>query len=247
MTSSATEYAKQILARPTDRDKQRKVGGSNLSNGCSRCLADDLLGVPREQGIYNMGAVLGTAIHAYLEDRNQDPTALQEQKVGLGYIPNYGAVGSRLDLYRPDAQQVVDWKTTTRDKMAKYKKLILDPSDKELDTDAQARARAMLEQYIRQVMLYAWSLVQDGFPVKEVAIVFVCRDGQVIENDVWGFEIPYQEEIATSTWDRALRLWDWLENGGDPTTLPSHEECYYCESVRPFVQGGVSGKPRVKL
>lgn len=234
---SATNYVKQILSRPTKRDKQRKVGGSNISNGCTRCLADDLLGNNREQGVYNMGAIVGTAIHAYLEERNLEENALLEYKVGLGYIPGYGKITSRLDLYRPDHKQVVDFKTTTRDKMERYKRLVEENPPADMDTDLLASARATLEQYIRQATLYAWSLAQDGFPVETVAIVFVCRDGQIVDRDVWGFEIPYQEHIAVAAWNRVLRLWEWLENPAhDVNTLPSHDECYYCNEVRPFVQ-----------
>ena len=74
------QYVKDILLRKTDRDRQRKVGASNMSNACSRCLADDLLGIPQGSSPYNMGAIVGTAIHEYLEKRNFDTTAHREKR-----------------------------------------------------------------------------------------------------------------------------------------------------------------------
>ena len=64
-----------------------------------------------------MGAVIGTAIHAYLEERNLDAHALKEQHVTIGEIPGYGTVGSTTDLFleRVDNGRVVDWKGLTLD------------------------------------------------------------------------------------------------------------------------------------
>lgn len=240
---NSTDYVKAILKRPTDRDKQRKVGGSNIVNACTRCLADDLLGVPREQGLYDMGAILGTAIHAYLEERNMDPAAFLEYKLGIGYIPGYGKVGSRLDLYRSDARQVIDLKTSTRDKMRLYQRIIENGSEDGFDTDQMETARYTLESYVRQVNVYAWALAQDGYPVETVSIVFVCRDGSVVDQDVWGFEMPYNPSIAVKVWERTTYLWEWLQ---DPENLvedlESHNLCYYCNNVRPL-----HSKPKVTL
>ena len=108
------QYVKDILLRKTDRDRQRKVGASNMSNACSRCLADDLLGIPQGSSPYNMGAIVGTAIHEYLEKRNFDTTAHREMRVQLGRIEGYGPVHSTTDLYIPrvDGGMVIDFKTT---------------------------------------------------------------------------------------------------------------------------------------
>lgn len=110
MKSNDAEYIKAILKRPTERDKAVRIGASNMSNACTRCLADDLLGVKKHGGPYNLGAVLGTAIHEYIEHRNLDETAGKEMKVVLGEIPGYGLVGSTTDIYREDTQTIIDLK-----------------------------------------------------------------------------------------------------------------------------------------
>ena len=110
MSFSASEYVKDILLRKTDRDQSRRVGPSNLSNECTRCLADDMLNAPREQGVYNMGAIVGTAIHAYLEERNLDELALREQSNTVGYIEGYGVIKGSTDLYLPNERAVLDFK-----------------------------------------------------------------------------------------------------------------------------------------
>ena len=239
--SDTTQYVKNILLRPTDRDKQRKVGASNLVNACTRCLADDFLGNSREQGTYNMGAIVGTAVHKYLEDRNMDPDAHQELKVTLGHIRNYGTVTARLDLYLPRQGLVVDFKTSTRDKIEDYKKVLDNGSEDGFDTDGMAQARYKMEAYVRQATLYAWGLAQRGFPVEDVAIVFIARDGQIVDRDVWGLTVPYSKETALNVWSRGEALWEWLqETDNKPEDLPSHDECYYCNQVRPYIDKKVT-------
>lgn len=233
---SATEYVKNILRRPTERDKQRLVGASNMSNPCTRCLADDIAGNYREQGLYDMGAVLGTAIHDYLDKRNNDENAVKEAKVLLGPIQGYGDITSRTDLYRKDAKQILDFKTTSRDKMATYRRIIENGSEDGFDSETMEKARTTLTQYVHQAMLYAYGAEEAGAEVKSVAIVFVCRDGQIIDRDIWGFEMPYDRHIAENTFDRTMNLYNWLQAGNDVNQLESHPDCYYCSEVRPYVR-----------
>lgn len=233
---SAAEYTKRILSRKTARDKQRLIGASNICNPCDRCLADDILERPREGGTYNMGAVLGTAIHAYLDERNTDPSAQREISVTLGEIPGYGVITSRTDLYIGSEKMSVDFKTTTRDKIKLYQRVVEQETASDYDTDAIRDARATLESYVYQVQLYAWGLVQKGLPVNRVAIVFIARDGQIIDRDVWGLELPYRQDWAVRAFQRAVDLYYWLQHpDNDPEDLVSAESCYYCNQVRPFV------------
>ncbi len=106
----AGEYVKNILLRRTKRDMQKRVGASNISTACTRCLADDLLGIERPQSVYDMGAIVGTAIHDYLDKRNQDDTAYKERKVVLGSIEGYGEIKSTTDLYIESDRHVIDFK-----------------------------------------------------------------------------------------------------------------------------------------
>ena len=67
----------------------------------------------------------------------------------------------------------------------------------------------------------------------QVDIVFVCRDGQIVDRDIWGHSMPYDPALAETTFNRAAKLWEWLQTpGNDPDDLPSQEHCYYCSVVR---------------
>lgn len=125
-----------LLRAETDRDRQVRVGASNLSNGCQFCLASNLLGFDRatsEGGRAWGGRVLGTSIHATLESRMREAMkanrngfaerftgARIEQKLSIGTLGTYGDIYSTPDLVLPDRGDghVFDWKGTTDTKMA---------------------------------------------------------------------------------------------------------------------------------
>lgn len=229
------QYVRDVLVRPTDRDKQRKVGASNLSNACTRCLAEDMMGVRRGTSKYNMGAIVGTAIHEYLEQRNTDPTAQREMRVELGEIPGYGTISSTTDLYLPEKEAVFDFKTTTYDKLTTYQRAGEQPPSK-FDTDQLRGARETLERYFRQAQLYAYGVERLGKPVRTVAIVFICRDGRIVDRDVWAPPPrPYNPEQAKKILERAHKIWNYLQTEGDVERLKSDEHCYYCNFVRPTI------------
>jgi len=117
-----------LLKLPTARDQQTRVGASNISNQCDRCLAYNFAGDDRSTPILDqawMGRVLGTAFHGLLESRMRDllgegdnlderqlavarrhmelmvgsfPQAKPETHVFFGQLENYGAVGGTIDL-----------------------------------------------------------------------------------------------------------------------------------------------------
>lgn len=218
----ASKYVRDILKRPTDRDQQRTVGASQLSSECTKCLAEAMVTGQGHQSEYNMGAIVGTAIHEYLEHRNRDPKVLKEYHGLIDVIPGYGEIGSTTDLYRIDKHNLVDFKTTTRDKLEKYLR------DWQNDTRNET-----IERYFRQASLYAYMLEAE---VKTISIAFICRDGQVVDRDVVVISRPYDERIAVATMNRAKRLWKWLEeNNMDWQQLNSHEGCYVCNFVRPLL------------
>ena len=233
---SAEQYVKNLFNQGSERDRQRMIGASNMSSACTRCLADDMLQVTRPQGVYDMGKEVGTAIHAYLEDRNRDWYALPERKVVIGTIEGYGEISSTTDLVRIDPDtggvHIVDFKTTARDKLSWYRAVV--QQDPEFDSPLQAKARWTLSQYFRQAQLYALGVHNTlHMEPAQVDIVFVCRDGQIVDRDIWGHSMPYDPALAETTFNRAAKLWEWLQtSGNDPDDLPSQEHCYYCSVVR---------------
>ena len=56
-----------LLKSPSERDQQRKVGASQISNPCDYCLGRALKGGPSEPNKWWLGARIGTAIHNALE------------------------------------------------------------------------------------------------------------------------------------------------------------------------------------
>jgi hypothetical protein len=116
-SAKARKVAVDLLSGETERDQQRKVGASNMSNPCTFCLARDMAVMldsdiePAPRGKYFMGSVIGTAIHNLLEERAKDnPDYLPEIRVELGEIPGYGVIKSTSDLYIISKAAVNDWK-----------------------------------------------------------------------------------------------------------------------------------------
>lgn len=222
----------ELLKAPTDRDKQIKVGASNISQLCSRCLADDLLGIKHEQGFAWLGAVLGTALHNYLEHRAQKlhPEYLTEQRLILGDLKGYGTIKSTTDLYVPALKTAVDYKTTSKEKL-KFIKGALSTEASEYEISKISEARYKTAGYLNQLMAYGMGLTLAGYVVEWVSLAFVCRDA-VGDADVWAFTTEYDPEQAEVVWDRMVRLWAWLQAGNDPGDLTSDPRCWYCTNSR---------------
>lgn len=200
----------------SERDKQVSIGASNLSNPCARCLAQDMMGVPEGSNPFIMGAKIGTAVHMYLEEEvlKQHPEWHAEQKMVLGEIPGYGTVGSTADAYSPEHKAVIDFKTTTRDKLKKIKETF-------------DLMEGKVQAYVAQTHLYAMGKEKQGYPVEQIAIYFIPRDSVTLD-DLWVKIIPYDRDYAHEVWDRGVRLWRYLEEDGDIDDLPSDEHCFTC-------------------
>lgn len=225
----ATADFLQIWKTPTERDQQRLIGASNLSNLCSYCLAKDMLGEGTEEpSRYWMGARVGTAIHAenaMLVER-YFPEHKAEIRVSLGEIPGYGLLGSTSDWFVPEDEDVRDVKTTTREKLPIIKRAVLDdPHPKELTKVRDTRAK--VNGYWNQVDLYGLGAENAGYTVKTVTLLFVCRDGST-DNDVWHTSKPYDRQRALDLMDRGELIWSFLQNGGTLDEIESHESCYPC-------------------
>jgi hypothetical protein len=215
-----------LFKQKSDRDKQYKVGASNISNPCTRHLAHDLLGTPEQESKYWMGAKIGTAIHSFLEDameKSVDKTfadAIVEQKIILGELPNYGVINSKPDLVLPHAKQLLDWKTTSRSKVKKLQNLVAGLKDDE-------ESKYTLQKYIGQAQLYGWGMNRSGVPIERITLVFINRDG-TYENDIWAYGVDYDEDFAKALWSRLENLWSELESGAHPDNYANNKYCFKC-------------------
>lgn len=229
----ATEIALELLKRPTERDKQVKVGASNFSSLCTKCLAEELLATKDEgESFAWAGAVVGTAIHNLLDSRVQEmhPEWHPEQRLILGDLPGYGTVKSTLDLYIPEDRHLIDYKTTTKAKLP-FIQDALKTEGNPYEISSIAEARYKVSGYLNQLMSYGRGLTLAGHVVEYVSLVFICRDA-VGDRDVWSHTVPYDPEQAEAVWNRLQALWEWLQGGGNPEELDSHKQCYYCVNLR---------------
>jgi hypothetical protein len=215
-----------LFKQESDRDKQRKVGASQISDPCTKHLAKALLAEPEPQQKYWMGAKIGTAIHSFLESAiSTDSTglfdnALVEQKISLGNVSGYGSISSKPDLVLPTHKHLIDWKTSSRTKVKKLKDLVD-------GVKHDSGAEYTLKKYIGQTQLYAWGMNQTDIKVDSISLVFINREG-TYENDIWTHTYEYDESFAVALWNRLIRLWDELQSGAHPDNYPSNPECFKC-------------------
>jgi hypothetical protein len=215
-----------LFKQRSDRDKQHKVGASNISNPCTRHLAHDLLGTPEAEFKYWMGGKIGTAIHSFLESAIDSSGSaifdgcVVEQKITLGEIPGYGVVNSKPDLVLPNSNHLIDWKTTSRAKVKKLQNVVD-------GVKQDAESLYTLQKYVGQAQLYAWGLNQAGTKIDRSTLVFINRDG-TYENDIWTYTFDYDEAIAVALWDRVNAIWGELQDGAHPNDYPNDEHCFKC-------------------
>ena len=226
--SGIGSYVLDILRAETERDTQRLVGPSNMSNQCTYCLAGDLIGKPEERGKYYLGAKIGTATHEYVDNHSEHPTAIREQKNVIGTIPGYGTIKGSTDVFFPEEGIVGDLKTTTKEKL-KWIKLAVQDEPNEYEVTKVRDARAKVASYQRQVWLYGKGWENLGYTVNGCVVWFVCRDGST-DKDIWTWRFPYSREQADATFDRAARLWSFLENGNDIEQIKSSLTCWVCST-----------------
>lgn len=117
-----------LLTAKTDRDRQVRIGASDLSDGCDFCLGAKLLGQTRESGLSErtwLGRTLGTATHLVMENRVEraaisEFAALEgaetEKHVYFAELEGYGKIGGSIDLLLPG--HIIDWKGSTKKKSA---------------------------------------------------------------------------------------------------------------------------------
>jgi hypothetical protein len=215
-----------LFKQESDRDRQRKVGASQISDPCTRHLAKALMNEPEPEAKYWLGGKVGTAIHSFLEDAiEKDSTgnfaeAVVEQKIRLGEIEGYGTVNSKPDLVLPASNHLIDWKTSSRAKIKKLQDLVAGLKDSE-------ESKYTIQKYIGQAQLYAWGLNNSGTPIDRVSLVFINRDG-TYENDIWIYSVDYEEGIALALWDRVVNIWNELQSGGHPDNYSAHPNCFKC-------------------
>lgn len=224
----------RLFKMETDRDKQRKVGASQISDPCTYHLAKALTNAEEVPAKYWLGGKIGTATHMFLEDSIAKASledfpelegCMVEQKITLGELDGYGTVSSKPDLVLVKENHLIDWKTSTRDKARKLLKVLDSIENNQPIKDTGSFYT--FQKYIAQVQLYAWGLNQGGTKIDSCSLVFVNRDGTT-EADIFTYTFDYSEELALAIWHRLESLWSSIQSGVDIEKLDKDGDCFKC-------------------
>lgn len=221
--------ALELLKQPTARDRQVLAGPSSLGSGCDACVAYALSNPEREENYYWLGAVIGTAVHLLLEEREKTTpggsAALLEHKVVVGEVPGYGVIKGSIDRYETRTRRVVDYKTTLKKHVPSLKKAYENPEPVEGEPLTWKEARLKLRGYVGQLHLYGLALTRAGKKPKTLVLEFICRDGSSDE-DIFPFEFDYDLEYAELLWGRVLYIHENLNN--PKVKFASDPHCQSC-------------------
>lgn len=200
----------QEISKPSDRDKQSRVGPSELGNPCDKCLGRALMNERPEQD-FSLYPWLGTGNHLYMEHETF-PDYLHELKVDVGEVEGYGPIKGTSDMYDKDEEAIVDWKFVGIKKLKSY------------------RVNGVSKQYRFQGQLYARGAERMGLEVEKVAIVFIPRDSGNVK-DIWVHEEAYQPEMAEAALNRASQIYAWLQEEGNTWQgLEEDFDCFQCNN-----------------
>ena len=194
------------ITRKTDRDKQKKVGPSEIGNPCVQCLGRALVGERREQE-FSLYPWIGTAVHYFMENETF-PEAEHERRLYVGTIEGYGDIAGTTDMWYAKEGAAVDWKIVGLKKIKQY------------------RSGGVPQQYRFQAMLYGMGLFLAGEPIEKIAIVFIPRDSGNVK-DIWVYEEAWSQEMAEHALARAQAVHDHVKVHGW-RELESDDGCYQC-------------------
>lgn len=218
---------KQIMSAPSDRDLQGRIGPSDLGDPCNYCLGSKMAGV-KPQRKFSMYPWLGTAIHTLIEHLTHrlrfklipghnelaykifgHPTAVAELHIeNAVYIPGYGWCPAHLDFILPEEKCLVDWKSSSKKKVKVY------------------QLRGVPTENTGQTLIYIHAARNNGYDVEAAVLVYIPRDTADLD-DLWAYEVMYDEAEVQSIIDRAAAIWLWVE-AGRWQELDKDPGCYNC-------------------
>lgn len=182
--ASMLESALQNYSEAKPRSQQVAIGPSAI-HSCRRQVYHQIKGTFKTNRDTNfLPSLMGTAIHTMIEEALGSNYSddifgddfLKEVPVEFEGLPGH------IDLYIISKRMIVDWKTSTKSKLA------------------STRYPWPSAQYKYQVHVYAYLLMNDpkykalGYMVDTVAIIGVARDGGL--QDIVEYLEPYNEELA---------------------------------------------------
>lgn len=223
------------LSKPSERDKQRKVGPSELGDLCERCLAEKLLGVHQEEKTHPLAPMIGTAFHLYLENTIGLKDYLKETKVTVGTIEGYGDIAGTCDGFDTTTGHVVDYKVLSKKKIKAFSSATFFDEDHNPEFFSDSLIEGQLKKYYYQMMLYGLGMENAGYEVNHVSLILFPRDCSVESVMAASHELcfKYNPDAALAVLERANQIFKWAnENRDNLGELDSHPGCYYCAFKR---------------
>lgn len=197
-------------AATSPRNLQFAIGSSEIGYDCDRRLAYRLHGTPLvRRSLDPLRALVGIGVHEALAQ------IFRRLDAGSGrflveYHVDYRGVPGSVDLYDRYSRTVVDWKTSTKDKVREY------------------RRDGLPRNYVVQPQMYGAGLEAEGEEPAQVAVVFLPYDGNLTQT--WAWTSAYDVRVADDAVDRLERL------RGRPPALTENKPsryCRYCDHYRP--------------
>lgn len=167
------------------RSLQVALGFSQLGGDCDRRLLHHLRGTQPVHFSDPLRAIVGSGFHLIAADY------FRRLDAGTGrYLVEYKllwmGVPGTVDLFDRRLHTVIDWKTTTLEKVARY------------------RSSGPTKAQVVQVMGYGTALAATGENVKDVALAYVPTDGTLADIFVW--RAPLDVTIAERAVERLGQL-----------------------------------------
>lgn len=223
------------LTKPSERDKQRKVGPSELGDLCERCLAEKLLGVHQEEKNYPLAPMIGTAFHLYLENTIGLEGYLKETRVTVGEIEGYGAIRGTADGFDTATGHVVDYKVLSKKKIKAFSSATFFDEGHNPEFYSDSLTEGQLKKYYYQMQLYGLGMENAGYEVNHTSLILFPRDCMVESVMSASHELcfKYNREAALTVLERANQIFKWaINNWNILEELDSHPGCYYCAFKR---------------
>lgn len=200
----------QLGATHSPRSRQTVVGASEVGQLCDRRLTYKLGGTePVNWSDDPLRPLIGTGVHLALDDvfaRLDDGAG----RYLMRHRIMYRDVPGEIDLYDRWLRLLVDWKTSTKAKIARYAK------------------GEVTAEYLVQAQIYAAGLIEQGKPVDAIAICYVPLDGAL--RDMWATELTPDRAMADAAIDRLEVLRGLAPVNATPT--PTHT-CGWCPQYQP--------------
>jgi hypothetical protein len=134
---------------------------------------------------------------------------LLEQRV------TYRGITGSLDLYDLWRCRLVDWKTTSVERLERY------------------RRDGPPANYVVQLNIYAAALIAAGYQVDAAALVFLPRNGEL--SDVWAWTTAPDQAVADEAIDTYHKLHEDITLGMQPADVEAWPSvlCNYCPHHQP--------------